>query len=139
MLNYPNNDSHAPTAFVTGATGLLGNNLVRELIADGWSVRALVRSPEKATLQFAGLDLEIITGDMLDVRGFADALKGVDVVFHTAAYFRDSYKGGVIGTRSTPPISRVPVACSITLIEPACGASSIPARSLYCVVRRDRP
>ncbi|EIZ79446.1 NAD-dependent epimerase/dehydratase [Novosphingobium sp. Rr 2-17] len=84
----------SPLAFVTGATGLLGNNLVRELIADGWRVRALARSPEKAAKQFAGLDLEIVTGDMLDIPGFANALLGVDVVFHTAAYFRDSYKGG---------------------------------------------
>lgn len=36
------------TAFVTGATGLLGNNLVRELIAKGCHVKALVRSLEKA-------------------------------------------------------------------------------------------
>jgi len=79
---------------VTGATGLLGNNLVRELIADGWRVRALARSPQKAARQFAGLDLDIVTGDMLDVPAFAAALQGVDVVFHTAAYFRDSYRGG---------------------------------------------
>lgn len=81
-------------AFVTGATGLLGNNLVRELLADGWRVRALVRSPEKAARQFAGLDVEIVKGDMLDVAGFANALYGVDAVFHSAAFFRDSYKGG---------------------------------------------
>ena len=81
-------------AFVTGATGLLGNNLVRELLADGWRVRALVRSPEKAARQFAGLGVEIVQGDMLNVPGFAEALAGVDVIFHTAAYFRDSYKGG---------------------------------------------
>lgn len=86
--------SRPSTAFVTGATGLLGNNLVRELIAEGWHVRALVRSSEKAARQFAGLDLEIVTGDMRDVPGFSNALRGVDVVFHTAAYFRDSYKGG---------------------------------------------
>ncbi len=30
--------------FVTGATGLLGNNLVRELVARGCVVKALVRS-----------------------------------------------------------------------------------------------
>lgn len=81
-------------AFVTGATGLLGNNLVRELIADGWRVRTLVRSPDKARRQFEGLDVEMAHGDMLDVSGFASALAGVDTVFHTAAYFRDSYKGG---------------------------------------------
>lgn len=83
-----------PLAFVTGATGLLGNNLVRELIATGWRVRALVRSPDKARRQFDGLDVEIVRGDMLDVPGFAPALAGVDTIFHTAAYFRDSYKGG---------------------------------------------
>ncbi|ESQ81833.1 oxidoreductase [Asticcacaulis sp. AC466] len=85
---------HAPLAFVTGATGLLGNNLVRELIAAGWRVRALVRSPDKARQQFAGLDIDIVRGDMLDIAGFASALAGVDTLFHTAAYFRDSYKGG---------------------------------------------
>ncbi|WP_237152254.1 SDR family oxidoreductase [Oryzibacter oryziterrae] len=81
-------------AFVTGATGLLGNNLVRELLADGWQVRALARSPDKARRQFAGLDVEIVHGDMLNLAGFSSALAGVDVVFHTAAFFRDSYKGG---------------------------------------------
>lgn len=94
MSSDPNSMPPSPLAFVTGATGLLGNNLVRELIAVGWRVRALVRSPEKAARQFAGLDVEIVTGDMLDVPGFAEALRQVDVIFHTAAYFRDSYKGG---------------------------------------------
>lgn len=81
-------------AFVTGATGLLGNNLVRELIADGFTVKALARSRSKARRQFEGLEIEVVEGDMLDVPKFATALKGVDVVFHTAAYFRDSYSGG---------------------------------------------
>ena len=94
MMDDSNRSKDTRLAFVTGATGLLGNNLVRELIAAGWRVRALVRSPGKARQQFAGLDLEIVQGDMLDVRGFASRLAGVDTVFHTAAYFRDSYKGG---------------------------------------------
>ncbi len=94
MANDPDKVQKAPLAFVTGATGLLGNNLVRELIVAGWQVRALVRSLEKARRQFAGLGVEIVRGDMLDVAGFAPALKGVDVLFHTAAFFRDSYKGG---------------------------------------------
>ena len=81
-------------AFVTGATGLLGNNLVRRLLGAGWRVRALVRSPPKAAVQLAGLPVELVTGDMADVPAFRFALDTVDVLFHTAAYFRESYLGG---------------------------------------------
>jgi len=81
--------------FVTGATGLLGNNLVRELLARGCKVKALVRSRAKGEQQFGSLrGLELVIGDMADVDGFATALHGCDTLFHTAAFFRDSYKGG---------------------------------------------
>lgn len=83
------------TAFVTGATGLLGNNLVRALIKDGWSVRALARDPRKAEAQFGGASgIEIVIGDLSDVSTFAPTLDGANVLFHAAAHFRDSYKGG---------------------------------------------
>lgn len=83
------------TAFVTGATGLLGNNLVRELVSQGARVKALVRSMEKGRQQFEATDsIELIEGDMTDVAAFAEHLHGCDVLFHTAAYFRDNYKGG---------------------------------------------
>ncbi len=81
-------------AFVTGATGLLGNNLVRALLAGGHSVRALVRSDLKAQRLLGGTGAELVYGDMGDVRGFADALEGCDTVFHTAAYFREYYGPG---------------------------------------------
>jgi nucleoside-diphosphate-sugar epimerase len=38
--------------------------------------------------------VEIVVGEMTNVGGFAEELKGVEVIFHTAAYFRDNYKGG---------------------------------------------
>jgi dihydroflavonol-4-reductase len=82
------------SAFVTGATGLLGSNLVRVLRARGVAVTALVRSPAKAERQLAGLGVDIVTGDLGDVDGFAGKLAGCDVLFHTGAYFRESYKGG---------------------------------------------
>ncbi|AJC19620.1 SDR family oxidoreductase [Pandoraea pulmonicola] len=85
------------TAFVTGATGLLGNNLVRLLLAEGYRVKALARSAQKATAQFGEpMDdrLELVLGDLECVEEFAPALQGCEVLFHTAAYFRDSYKGG---------------------------------------------
>jgi dihydroflavonol-4-reductase len=84
------------TALVTGATGLLGSNLVAALRRRGVHVRAVARSLEKARAQLdpPGPDLTLVRGDMTDVGAFAGALRGVDVVFHTAAHFRDSYKGG---------------------------------------------
>lgn len=82
-------------AFVTGATGLLGNNLVRELLAGGHHVRALVRSRAKGTRLLEGLEAELVEGDMLDVPAFAPVLDGVEVVFHTAAYFREYYRGPI--------------------------------------------
>lgn len=83
------------TVFVTGATGLLGNHLVRALAGRGVQVRALVRSRDKGERQLGDLSgVELVTGDMEDVAAFAPALHGCDAVFHTAAFFRDNYKGG---------------------------------------------
>lgn len=83
------------TAFVTGATGLLGNNLVRELVKLGWTVKALARSREKAVRQVGDLaGVEIVVGDMTDVNSWSKHLSGTDVLFHTAAHFRASYQGG---------------------------------------------
>lgn len=81
-------------AFVTGSTGLLGNNLVRALTAQGHHVVALARSTEKAKRVLEGTGAEIVAGDMSDVGGFAARLKGVDTLFHTAAYFREYYGPG---------------------------------------------
>lgn len=81
-------------AFVTGGTGLLGNNLVRVLVTEGHSVKVLVRSAEKAQKLLGDLNVEIVTGDMEDVSGFAEEMAGCDVMFHTAAYFREYFGVG---------------------------------------------
>jgi dihydroflavonol-4-reductase len=87
-------ESGRKLVFVTGATGLLGNNLVRQLLAAGHRVRALVRSEEKARRMLGDLDIEVIAGDMEKVDAFAAALDGCDAVIHTAAYFREYYQPG---------------------------------------------
>jgi dihydroflavonol-4-reductase len=102
-------------AFVTGSTGLLGNNLVRELLEHGFEVRALVRSRAKANTTFAGLNVEIIEGDMENVAGFAKLLEGCDVLFHTAAFFREYYEPG----DHWPMLKGINVDATIELLEAA--------------------
>lgn len=97
MTPNPTNQKPARTmthAFVTGATGLLGNNLVRALLKENIQVTALVRSEEKARKQFADLTIQIVKGDILEPESYRDYLAGCDSLFHTAAFFRDNYKGG---------------------------------------------
>jgi len=68
-------------AAVTGASGHLGANLVRALIERKWQVRALVRNDIRA---LEGLDIELVSGDVLDEKSLRDAFLGADVVFHLA-------------------------------------------------------
>lgn len=73
-----------PTALVTGATGLVGSYIVERLLADGWSVRALVRDASRGgPLSRSGVQL--LPGDVVDAGRFAVAARGADIVFHAAA------------------------------------------------------
>lgn len=67
---------------VTGASGHIGNCLVRELIKKGAKVKALVHNFEN---DLAEMDVEIIRGNLLDVETLKKLCSGVDVVFHLAA------------------------------------------------------
>jgi dihydroflavonol-4-reductase len=101
--------------FVTGAMGLLGSNLVRALRAEGHSVRALVRSKDKAQRQLGDTGAELVVGDMENVPGFVGALEGVDVLFHTAAYFREYYGAG----NHWPKLEAINVRGTLALAEAA--------------------
>jgi dihydroflavonol-4-reductase len=67
---------------VTGASGHIGNCLVRELIKKGFRVKALVHDFEN---DLAKLDVEIIRGNLLGIESLKKLCVGVDVVFHLAA------------------------------------------------------
>ena len=82
-------------AFVTGSTGLLGSNLVKQLLDGGYTVKALARSASKAQ-QLLGTHpkLTIVVGDMENIPSFAAQMAGSDLLFHCAAYFREYYGQG---------------------------------------------
>jgi len=68
---------------VTGATGHIGNVLVRELLNRGEAVRVLVL-PEEDLAPIDGLNLDIHFGNILDSQCLATAVAGIDTVFHLA-------------------------------------------------------
>lgn len=69
---------------VTGADGVLGNNLVRELIERNYEVTTLILDgTNPKTLN--GLNIQKIYGNILNIRDLKFAMKGIDIVIHCAA------------------------------------------------------
>jgi dihydroflavonol-4-reductase len=79
--------SAKPLAFITGATGFVGAAMARVLLDKGFALRALSR-PNNDRRNIAGLDLEIIEGDLGDAATYRAALKGCEALFHVAADYR---------------------------------------------------
>ena len=69
---------------VTGASGLIGANLVRSLLVEqgGRGIRAVVHHDRRA---LQGLDLELVEADLSDQTSLENALRGADLVYHLAA------------------------------------------------------
>src|SRR5215831_8928898 len=92
-------------ALVTGGTGFVGANIVRELLLDGASVRVLARKGSDRR----GLDgcaVEFVDGDLLDPASVRAAVVGAREVYHAAADYRlwapdprALYRTNVDGTR----------------------------------------
>ncbi len=78
----PRADGTAPRALVFGATGYLGGRLVPRLLAAGYRVRVLARSPERARAFAWGDAVEIVAGDAADAGAVADATADVDVLYY---------------------------------------------------------
>ena len=74
------------TAFVTGATGFIGANIVRALLDAGESVRVLARR-DSPTQNIDGLPVEIAYGDLRDATSLREGLRGCQIVYHAAAHY----------------------------------------------------
>lgn len=94
------------TTLVTGATGFVGSAVARALLARGHQVRLLAR-PSSDRRNLAGLDAEIVTGDLTDPASLTRAAAGCRYVVHVAADYRfwvpdpeAMLRANVEGTRS---------------------------------------
>lgn len=70
---------------VTGATGLIGFNVARQLVNAGQKVRILARTPEKAARLFKG-ECEILQGDVTEPASISRAAEACEIVFHAAGF-----------------------------------------------------
>jgi nucleoside-diphosphate-sugar epimerase len=77
-----------PTAFVTGGSGFVGGALIRRLVRDGWTVRALARS-DRATRSVEAAGAEAVRGDLDDTAAMRAGADGADVFHHAAAKVDD--------------------------------------------------
>jgi dihydroflavonol-4-reductase len=110
-------DSSLPTErliCVTGASGFVGSQIVRELLEHGYRVRGTGRSPARAIEEghltsLPGADrLQLVAADLNQPGSFDEAVRGCDYVIHTASPYvvtvddpqRDLVDPAVNGTRS---------------------------------------
>ncbi len=72
---------------VTGGAGFIGSHICERLVRDGHRVRVLDNffAGKEANLEPFKDDVEVIRGDIRDARLVADAMRGVEIVFHEAA------------------------------------------------------
>ena len=106
---------------VTGANGFLGAAVVRALLAEDRPARALVR-PGSDRRNLAGLDIEVVEGDITEPASLRKAVHGCAAVFHVAADYR-------LWVRDPAPMYRANVEGSVNVLKAA--ASAGVARMVY--------
>ncbi|MBM2846412.1 MAG: Dihydroflavonol-4-reductase [Bacteroidetes bacterium] len=74
--------------FVTGATGFIGGNLVRQLLRRGEHVHALCRASSDVSA-LHDQRVRIVHGEVTDPKAVEEGMKGCDRVYHLAGYARN--------------------------------------------------
>jgi len=88
---------------VTGGGGFVGGYIVERLLARGYAVRSIGRSPQP---ELVAKGVEVVCGDLTDATAVSAACEGVGAVFHVAARagvwgsWESFYGPNVIGTRN---------------------------------------
>lgn len=109
-------------ALVTGANGFTGSHLVKALLKRGDSVIGFVRRSSN-TSRLSDCSIDYAYGDITDRISLTEAMRDVDVVFHTAAYVE-------LGIVNAAEMERVNVEGTRTVLE-AAKAVSLP-KLIYC-------
>jgi dihydroflavonol-4-reductase len=89
-LTHSKEEATVAVVAVTGATGFIGSAVVRQLLAQGRSVRALVEPglADKKARNLDGLDIDRVTVDVTSLEQMKKALSGCETLFHLAAIYK---------------------------------------------------
>jgi nucleoside-diphosphate-sugar epimerase len=82
-MRWKNGDEYSMKVLITGATGLLGGHLIKQLQERGENIRALVL-PVENTDKLTAQGVEVVRGDITDASSLGPAVEGVDLIFHLA-------------------------------------------------------
>jgi dihydroflavonol-4-reductase len=132
---------------VTGASGFIGSAVVRKLLGRGQKVRCYVEPGAKLD-NLAGLDVEVVTGDVNDRDAIGRALDGCDTLYHLAAIYaiwmRDPsliYRVNVEGSKTVlwaayhAKVRRVVYTSSIAAVGH--GEAGVPVDETHAFAQRD--
>jgi dihydroflavonol-4-reductase len=109
-------------AFVTGATGFVGSHVARLLAEQGAELRLLVRSGSRRE-NLAGINADLVVGDLTDSTSLRRGMEGCEAVFHLAADYR-------FWIRDPKPMYATNVDGTVAVIEAAQAAGV--RRTVYC-------
>ena len=108
---------------VTGGAGFIGGAVVRQLVARGDRIVAIVRDPARATA-LRDLGVELRTGDLTRTPAIVDAMRGCDAVIHLAGDYRIG-----IPARERPAMLDANIGSTARMLDAA--ATSGIARMVY--------
>ena len=123
-------------AAITGATGFLGQHVVRALADDGWRVRILARRDPISPF-WSGLTPEVVRGDLFDQLALKRLSEGADVVVHIAGQIggrkRDLDRINIEGSRN---VAKAVLGANGSMIQISSLAAREPQLSPYGASKR---
>ncbi|KXK15024.1 MAG: NAD-dependent epimerase/dehydratase family protein [Chloroflexi bacterium OLB14] len=83
---------------VTGATGFIGRAFIRQLSANGYPLRALIRPSPRTPRLPKGVPVEVAVVSLADTRGLRAAMRDVSIIFHFASAENQGARGDLQAT-----------------------------------------
>lgn len=110
---------------LTGGSGHLGSEIVRQLLQRGHTVKALIHHDRKA---LDGLDIELVKGSLQDIESLKELVKGCDILIHSAALISISgAQGGAVNKTNVEGVKHLYDAATAEGIKKIIHISSIHA------------